>query len=836
AAAPLAMAAGANGAGAGPNDQACRRTDNVVARTDGWTSIRSSLPALEGATPDPDAFGRIYAYNATTVARSDDGGCSWRTVFNAPATTTAAQPVAQSRITGVEVGGGVWVTTAATTSSVGTATVWRSATGTGNFSYAGAGLPVGGTILQLKPTERTGVAYALLQTLSGQKLYASSPAGGAITWQSRTVPNFVTLTAIAVDPKVPDIVDVATQYAYARSANGGASFIVEHRVPARITAIDAARNELDVYLASGRMLSVVAGTESISAPAGVLSATHVPLLPGVRAVATSYGDFGYDPTLQRWTPITPLGLVAQQLRMVSPTLPPVLYGIAGHLILELPLHFPYAFKLVREGAPGPGGAVSLHGVGGFGKQRPSFAPAARTITLPVGAQRRVPYTLRVPARSGPLDVEFLVDTTSSMQPAIAGLRHGMQQIIGALGHLTPNLDVGLADFRDYDDGEQAKENGICYGGLRRLLGHHLRHHLYVLDHRIAPVDAGLGQALGRLSSCGGGDVPEADTIAVMQSITGTGIPGWVPSGQEIGFRPNATKVIVLVTDAPMHVHAPYPSLIETTDALRAYGVNLVGIAIKDGINDAATDLRALAGGSHTDAPPGGLACASNGRAVVPAGAPMVCSVPITGNGIAVLAGPVARLIEQVVAPGLLSVHLQSSHAGLASFAGASREQANLHTASRLPVTVVYSCPASAAGSRTPITLTGAVGSTAVAHTRVVLQCLPAPVAPVVPPAAAVVAAVAAPPPPPPPLTSNINPNVNPGPGAATEEPQQSQLALADLSDQPGAQPATNDNGPDMGAPMLYAAALLLTGAAALALRLRPQPEPNLARTRVKGTR
>jgi hypothetical protein len=357
----------------------------------------------------------------------------------------------------------------------------------------------------------------------------------------------------------------------------------------------------------------------------------------------------------------------------------------------------------------------------------------------------------------------------------------------------------------------------------------------VRDQRLAPVGPSLGVALGRLAACGGGDTAEAGTTAIMQSIIGSGVPGWVPPGQEAGFRPNATKVIVLITDAPMHLHAPYPSLATTIDTLRAYDVKLVGISINDGINDAAADLRLLSAGSRTEAPPGGLACGAHGRTDVAAGAPMVCSVPITGAGIARLAGPVARLIEEVVAPGLLSVRLHTERPALAAISGASREHANLHAKSQLPVDVVFSCPASAAGTRTSINLAGAIGATTVAHTSVVLRCLPVP-ASIPPTVPLVVAAAAAPPPPPPPLSSNINPNVNPGTGAATEEEQQSQLALADLSQRADSQPAVEDNKPDMGAPMLYTAALLLTGAAAYAFRIRTQPQPNLARVRRRGTR
>lgn len=831
-AAPLALA----GTSPGLNPQACRRTDGVVARTDGWTSIRppANILPLRGTTADQRALRRIYAYNATTVVRSDDGGCSWRTVFDAPATAKSITRGVASRITQVAVADGVWVTAATTAGTIGTSTVWRSQTGTGNFVFAGAGLPPAATITQLQPTVKPGTAYALVQTLTGPQLYSATPGlGNEITWQRRFVPGLGTLTAISADPNLPDIIDVASPTAYSRSPNGGSSFTITRRTPGRIAAIDASGANLDVYLRNGRLLAVAGGrTRAIRAPAGVLSATHVPLEPGVRAIATLHGDYGYDPTKHRWQLISPLGLVAQHLQLVSPALPPVLYGVAAGFIYELPLRFPAAFITAPPLTGRPGQAVSLHGVAGFGDHRPSFAPAPHTVTLHVGQRQTAHYLLRVPARAGPLDVAFLVDTTESMDPAIAGLRRGMQQITEALSRTTPNLQVGLADFRDFYDG---KGITLPYSGQQIGDALPLKRHLYVLDQRIAPVGPGLGKALGQLTADAGGDTPEADTIAVMQALTGAGLPRWIQPGQDVGFRPEATKVIVLITDEPMHIHPPYPSLAATTNALRAYDVKLVGISVNSGLNDGAADLRALARGSGTEAPAGGLACHRPGRIDVPAGAPMVCSVPITGAGIAVLAGPVARLIEQVVAPGLLSVHLHTPRPAVASITGASREHANLHARSALPVTVVYSCPVSAAGSRTPINLSGAVGTTTVAHASVTLRCLPTPPVAGVPPAVVVAPAVAAQPPPPP-LTSNINPNVNPGTGAATNEEQQSQLALADLSQRADTAPAPNDNGPDMGAPMLYAAALLLTAAAGFAFRIRTQPQPHLARVRRKGTR
>jgi hypothetical protein len=556
-------------------------------------------------------------------------------------------------------------------------------------------------------------------------------------------------------------------------------------------------------------------------------------VPTVRAVATRRGDYGYDPQHGRWIAVTPIGLVAQSLQIAGPV-PPVMYGAVAGEILELPLHFPATFQPTKH-ATTPTHSVSLHGITGVGKLAPSFAPAPRTIRLRDGQHRQVHYLLRVPPQPGPLDVDFLVDTTDSMQPAIAGLRHGMQQIITALGAGQADLEVGLADFRDFNDGTGIALPSDPTASVGAGLLH--KRHLYVRDQAIAPVGPSLGRALGSLSAAGGGDPAEADTIAVMQALTGSGVPAYVPAGQNAGFRPNATKVIVLITNSGMHLSAPYPTMAKTVTTLRAYGVKVVGLVVDvGGIGTADADMRQLVGQSGTVAPPGGVDCDGDGTVDVRAGAPLVCNVATSAAGVAALAGPVSRLVEQVADPAELAVRLQSTHAQAASLVGAAHVHANLHATNRLPATVDYSCPNNAGRQHSTVRLAGLVSGVAVAHIVAEVRCLPVPhPKPAVIPAAVVPAAVnppepapvaPAPPPPPPPVSGNANPNVNPGTGAAAEQEKQSQLAVADAEAAPQPGPAPDPAGP--AAPVLYASALALAGATALALRTRSRTALNTA--------
>jgi Ca-activated chloride channel homolog len=117
-----------------------------------------------------------------------------------------------------------------------------------------------------------------------------------------------------------------------------------------------------------------------------------------------------------------------------------------------------------------------------------------------------------------IDIIFVLDVTSSMEFGINGVRQGIQNFAGELDKQKLDSRVGLIAFRDRFQKEEPEIltfDGSPFTSNNRLFS----------------------EKVGELKAAGGGDPPESSldalTLAAQQS-----------------FRPNATKVILLITDAP----------------------------------------------------------------------------------------------------------------------------------------------------------------------------------------------------------------------------------------------------------------------------------------------
>ena len=426
---------------------------------------------------------------------------------------------------------------------------------------------------------------------------------------------------------------------------------------------------------------------------------------------------------------------------------------------------------------------------------PSLLPALASVALPPGAVRRLTYRLALPPTAGPLDVYFLVDTTPSMREALNGLRAGVQGIVDELAHSQLDVQFGVGDFRDLDDLTSASAD----------------RHVYRRDQPVGPAGPALSDALAGLQiAASGRDIPEAQTIALTQAATGLGMAGVVPAGQQAGFRPAATKVIVLITDSPFHQDPPYPSMTQTVGDLHSRGIKVVSLAVNNDFaaTDPRPDERAVALGTATLAPVEGIDCQGTGVVDVPPGAPAVCVVDTTGGGPLNLRAPIVALLRGVQDPGTVDVVLRG--AGLLRTLGVTSEITNLAEPAQLIFGVDLTCRPSQAGSVLALTLTGRVNGRPVARADAAVQCLPAAAligsAALIPPRpaarqpAAGLAPVPAPVPPGAPVTqpqpgaqANPNPNVNPNVAAGTVQQQQQQaelvLAQQDLHEAPGEQMA-----------------------------------------------
>jgi hypothetical protein len=130
----------------------------------------------------------------------------------------------------------------------------------------------------------------------------------------------------------------------------------------------------------------------------------------------------------------------------------------------------------------------------------------------------------VPVSKGPVDVVFAIDSTGSMEPIIDSVRADVQTLASQIAVVEPDYRLALVTYRDglpyCEDAYQATTVQDFTTDLTAF-----------------------SSALGSLVAEGGCDEPESVLTGAMQ-------------GLNLAFRPGATKVEVLVGDAPGHEPDP----------------------------------------------------------------------------------------------------------------------------------------------------------------------------------------------------------------------------------------------------------------------------------------
>jgi Ca-activated chloride channel homolog len=144
--------------------------------------------------------------------------------------------------------------------------------------------------------------------------------------------------------------------------------------------------------------------------------------------------------------------------------------------------------------------------------------------------------------SASVDVMFVLDTTSSMQPAIDGVRRGIIDFAQELSNRNLDARVGLIAYGDEFQGQEPR---VLRFGDEPFTGDY----------------PAFREQVGRLRADGGGDIPESTLDALALAA-------------EQPFRPRATKVLLLITDAPPKVpDRSVRSVEEVGRALKAAGID-----------------------------------------------------------------------------------------------------------------------------------------------------------------------------------------------------------------------------------------------------------------------
>jgi len=201
---------------------------------------------------------------------------------------------------------------------------------------------------------------------------------------------------------------------------------------------------------------------------------------------------------------------------------------------------------------------------GGGCPESPIAPSSVEATLFPGESLDVAKCVEVPEIPPTPDIFFLFDTTGSMGEDIATVQAKLADIITAVGAQTTDAQYGVAKYEDFP---------FSPWGLASNIAHEL----------LQPITSdttAVTTAINSLSTFpgSGGDTPESGYEALYQALTGAGrdLPnpdgsapdgdftdaGEIAPGQDAGFRPDASKVIMLVGDAAFHLPGDPPTSLQ----------------------------------------------------------------------------------------------------------------------------------------------------------------------------------------------------------------------------------------------------------------------------------
>ncbi|MGH2754754.1 MAG: VWA domain-containing protein [Actinomycetota bacterium] len=827
-----------------------------------WTTIAApSFPAGEpptiaGFAVHPHAPDQLLVTNGKTVLASLDGGCTWEAVFSFDVLEslglTIAAPAATVRSIVIPEDPALADTIYLLIEERIGGAVSRPHVlvkhGAAAWTDASDGLaPVTGNILRMRAAPSDGDVVYLLMNMPGLggELYAT--VDGGTSWQKR---GNTTASEFVIDPKVPDELWLTGGAGLFHSVDGGrsASHIPYLTQPVSVVDVFRAKagapSRIVAYEVEGGSMSRSDDGGKTWVPFGGPPQVPLSIAHGNGAddmVISAHGAFHRFQSPRYWIEVNEDdGQTTNEEYedihdvQVDRTATPAAFGFTASAIKKY-TGFSITLPPIISSTP-------------LKKSDAVLSSAVSKLRLEPGESDVVDYKLDLPPAPTPLDVYFLLDTTSSMKSSINGLTEGIHRIAQELAASRIDVRFGLAEYKDYPIAGygDAIENDVPYRQKRDL----------------GPADGELIAALESLEASGGGRVHEAEAqlTALFQSVTGDGEPGFIPADQEASFRSNALKVVINITDAPFDNSPGHPSppFDVVARELKSRGVLQIGLGVfgPNGSDGAMASLSEMAKETGTRAPAGGVDCNDDGHLDIAAGAPLVCEITDEESAEVLALAPAIlaslRALTDAADVGLVP----TEGAGFVTeISPATYPAVNVKDPNLLDFSVTYTCPATGSTSGL-VNLAATVAGQTAASTVTKVVCGPLRPDEVVPPkepdppAVVGVAPLPAPnpgvapvPPPPPPPAPATQTQPQPQPhvqaALAQQEQDQVQVALAASFD-----PATESEysfssysrrrGPGAGS-VLYMSSLIMTAAAA-GFALRRRVQPSFSRSRGVSTR
>ncbi|XP_068192612.1 integrin beta-3a isoform X1 [Antennarius striatus] len=182
---------------------------------------------------------------------------------------------------------------------------------------------------------------------------------------------------------------------------------------------------------------------------------------------------------------------------------------------------------------------------GNAKDVTQITPQKLHMTLRPGETKRFMVSVKQ-VEDYPVDLYYLMDLSFSMKDDLARLRTLGNELAVTMGRTTSNLRMGFGAFVDktmspymYTYPPQAVENP-CYGINEKCLAQFGFKHVLSLTEKVARFTEEVkNQEVSRNR-----DAPEGGFDAVMQAVVCT---------EKIGWRPDASHLLVFTTDAKTHI-------------------------------------------------------------------------------------------------------------------------------------------------------------------------------------------------------------------------------------------------------------------------------------------
>jgi hypothetical protein len=250
-----------------------------------------------------------------------------------------------------------------------------------------------------------------------------------------------------------------------------------------------------------------------------------------------------------------------------------------------------------------------------------------------------PGSVSTPARAGGtvLDLIFVIDTTNSMRDDIDAAKASATEIINSIESRVTDYRIALVEYRDFpnppygDPGDFPSKTVLPFTKDKsRVIG-----------------------AINSLRVAGGGDPPEAVYSALRHAILDPSVGGW---------RNGASKIVILMGDAPPHDPEPFTNyrlkdVVDAANSVDPAVIHAIAILGEPAVRETFSTISAATAGK--------LFTAANAGEVVPAITAALAEAtnptPSGGSGAIFLLLTVLGAIG--VGVGIASGHLQPASRG-----------------------------------------------------------------------------------------------------------------------------------------------------------------------------